>query len=63
HTVFAAPVCAADSARAIGPEADLVLCASLPRRFRAVGAWYARFPQLTDDEVLAALDAEWGTGA
>lgn len=62
HTVFAAPVCAADSAEALAAEADTVLCAGTPRHFRAVGAWYAEFPQLTDAQVEAMLRAEWGAG-
>ncbi|HEY3009243.1 MAG TPA: phosphoribosyltransferase family protein [Micromonosporaceae bacterium] len=50
--IFAAPVCADDSAAALSASAaDAVICLLRPRRFRAVGEWYADFAQLTDDEV------------
>ena len=51
YVVFAAPVCAADSARALHSEADAVLCVSAPEDFGAVGRWYSSFEQISDEEV------------
>lgn len=53
--VFAAPVCARSAQDALRELADDVVCVHAPTDFRAVSAWYRRFPQLSDDEVLAAL--------
>lgn len=55
--VYAAPVCARDSAVALRADgdADEVICLAAPRAFGDVSRWYRRFEQLTDDEVLAAL--------
>lgn len=53
--IFAAPVCADDSVDALAAIADAVICVRRPRRFRAVGEWYADFSQLSDDEVEALL--------
>lgn len=53
--VFAAPVCAPDAADALVGDADAVLCVHRPRRFHAVGEWYADFDQLTDEQVEAVL--------
>ncbi|GGM72819.1 phosphoribosyltransferase [Longimycelium tulufanense] len=54
--VFAAPVCAPDSAEALQADADLVVCVAEPIDFRAVGRWYRDFRQTTDEEVLSLLD-------
>lgn len=53
--VLAVPVCAPDSAVALGAEADDVVCVLQPAGFGAVGAWYDRFDQTSDDEVLRLL--------
>jgi predicted phosphoribosyltransferase len=55
--VFAAPVCAPDSAEALcrDGDADAVVCLARPARLGAVALWYRDFRQVTDDEVLAAL--------
>ena len=55
--VLAVPVCAPDSARALQHEADDVVCLLQPDNFRAVGAWYERFDQTSDAEVLDLLAA------
>ncbi len=39
------------------PEADRVVCAITPRRFRAVGRHYRDFTPTTDEEVARLLDA------
>jgi putative phosphoribosyl transferase len=53
--VFAAPVCAPQTARLLSEEADRVVCVSEPAELFAVGAWYADFSQTGDDEVIALL--------
>jgi predicted phosphoribosyltransferase len=53
--VFAAPVCAAEPARALASEVDEVICPHRPESFIAVGGWYGDFAQVTDAEVLSLL--------
>lgn len=55
--VLAVPVAAADTAKRLAAIADHVVCAMVPRHFRAVGFWYDDFDQTTDDEVLRLLSA------
>jgi putative phosphoribosyl transferase len=55
--VFAAPVCAPQSAAMLRSEADEVVCAAKPEDFRAVGQWYEDFSQTTDDEVVSLIEA------
>ena len=50
--VFAAPVCAPDSADRLRSVADDVVCLSSPPNFGAVGNWYQNFAPTTDQEVL-----------
>lgn len=52
---LAVPVCAAETAERLEPLADEVICVISARRLRGVSAWYARFPQTTDEEVLRLL--------
>lgn len=59
RVVFAAPVGPAATVRRLGWECDEVVLVETPRAFSAVGEWYRRFDQVTDQEVLAALR---GTG-
>jgi predicted phosphoribosyltransferase len=54
--VVAVPVGAPDTCQALAAQADEVVCAAMPRPFRAVGLWYRDFPQASDDEVHALLD-------
>lgn len=54
--VFAAPVCAPDTAEALRSEVDEVLCAETPADFMAVGVWYENFNQVTDEEVVRLLE-------
>ncbi|SDO71304.1 putative phosphoribosyl transferase [Nakamurella panacisegetis] len=56
QVIMAAPVAPRDVVRRL-PEADQVICASLPADFLAVGAFYRDFTPTTDDEVVALLDA------
>ncbi len=55
--VLAVPVCAPGAAQALEQEADEVVCVLQPEGFRAVGAWYERFDQTSDAEVLDLLAA------
>jgi putative phosphoribosyl transferase len=60
HVVLAtgvAPMCVWER---IKSEADEAVCLITPREFRAVGQFYERFPQLTDDVVRALLNADGG---
>src|SRR5438105_12194327 len=54
--VVAVPVGAEETCRQLAREADEVVCAEMPNPFRAVGLWYADFPQATDDEVRRLLE-------
>jgi putative phosphoribosyl transferase len=58
--VIAVPVGAPDAVQRCAAEADEVVCLRAPEDFRAVGQHYRRFPQLTDAEVTAVLDAAAG---
>jgi putative phosphoribosyl transferase len=58
--VLAVPVAAPSSAVAMLAEADDVVTLATPAAFRAVGEWYVSFRQLTDADVLAALDSGSG---
>lgn len=60
--VLAVPVCAPDSAARLRDEADEVICLSEPPLLYGVGQWYRDFSQVSDGEVIAALDAS-GSGA
>lgn len=57
RVVVAVPVASADACTALRNEADEVVCASVPAHFMAVSAWYRDFPQLSDGEVIDALEA------
>jgi len=53
--VLAVPVGAADAIATLGKLADEVVCLLIPDRFQAVGEWYGRFDQTSDEEVMALL--------
>jgi putative phosphoribosyl transferase len=53
--VLATPVAARDTAQALRGEVDDLVCIEMPRRFEAVGAFYADFRQVEDEEVSAIL--------
>jgi putative phosphoribosyl transferase len=57
RVVLAAPVAPASVAAALHEAADDVVVLASPRPFVAVGRWYARFEQTSDEEVLAVLAA------
>lgn len=53
--VLAVPVAPGASMARLGHEADEVVVLAAPEPFFAVGEWYRRFDQTTDEEVVAAL--------
>jgi putative phosphoribosyl transferase len=57
RVVLAVPVAAPESVRELSDVADAVVAVETPSPFFAIGAWYERFTQTTDDEVQALLGA------
>lgn len=55
--VVAIPVAPQDTVTQLAQYADDVVCIAMPRPFRGVGAWYADFRQVTDEEVTELLHA------
>jgi putative phosphoribosyl transferase len=55
HVVLAVPVGAPDTLRHLRAGADEVICLYAPALFHAVGQFYDRFEQVSDDEVVALL--------
>jgi predicted phosphoribosyltransferase len=53
--VVAVPTAPAVTCQELRHEADEVICASTPPRFRAVGLSYRQFPQVSDEEVRQLL--------
>jgi putative phosphoribosyl transferase len=51
----AVPVGAPESCSELSEVADEVVCAAAPQPFYAVGLWYRRFSQTTDEEVIRLL--------
>ncbi len=60
RVVVAVPVSPSGTAAAFHPAADDFVSILSPTEFEAVGWWYRQFPQLSDDEVLAALRSASG---
>lgn len=54
--VCAIPVAPPDTVAAVRRECDEVICLLAPADFRAVGQYYMQFEQVSDAEVIAALD-------
>ena len=55
--VLAVPVAPADTLAALRSEVDELICLQTPEFFHAIGSYYADFHQVSDDEVIAELDA------
>jgi putative phosphoribosyl transferase len=53
--VLAVPVCSPDALERLRIEADQVVCLRVPRLLRGVSQWYSDFSQVSDEEVLDAL--------
>ena len=56
RVVLAVPVAPPGWQARIGEAADEMVCVGTPRRFAAIGQFYARFPQVSDEEVIACLE-------
>ena len=56
RVVLAVPVAPPGWQARIGAEADELVCVDTPRGFFAIGQFYARFPPVSDDEVIACLE-------
>jgi putative phosphoribosyl transferase len=56
RVVLAIPVAPAEAMANLAKEADEVVCLATPEPFYAVGQWYARFPQTSDQEVIRLLE-------
>lgn len=54
--IVALPVSPQETAAELTREADRVVCLSQPGQFRALSYHYLRFPQLSDSDVVAAID-------
>jgi putative phosphoribosyl transferase len=55
NIVVAVPVGPTDTIEDLKKEADLVVCLYTPSSFMAVGQFYDRFPQTSDEEVMEIL--------
>ncbi|WER50626.1 phosphoribosyltransferase family protein [Cupriavidus sp. WKF15] len=56
HLVCAVPVAPPQTLERLRPYADEVVCLESPPSFRAVGEFYREFPQVDDEQVVAALN-------
>ena len=56
RVVLAVPVAPPGWQARIGADADELVCVATPRGFLSIGQYYARFPQVSDEEVLACLE-------
>jgi predicted phosphoribosyltransferase len=53
--VFAAPVCAYETAESLRSKADDIVCAITPYNLRSIGLYYDDFHQVSDEEVIQLL--------
>ena len=53
--ICAVPVAPPDTAAKVAENCDELICLETPESFYAVGQFYRHFPQVEDDEVIAAL--------
>jgi len=58
--ICAVPVAPADTLVKVQQYADEVVCLEVPENFQAVGQFYADFPQIEDEEVIAILQDSAG---
>ncbi|MCK9512881.1 MAG: phosphoribosyltransferase [Pigmentiphaga sp.] len=49
--VVAVPMASVEARDALAAQADDIIVLATPQRFQAVGQWYAKFPQTSDEEV------------
>lgn len=57
--VAATPVAPASTLALLRREADYVVCPQTPEPFYAIGGFYERFEQVTDEEVKETLEGFW----
>ena len=57
--IAAVPVAPASALETIRPLVDEIICAATPTPFMAVGYWYEKFSQVSDDEVCNLLSLAW----
>lgn len=55
--VLAVPVASEEGLALASKEADDVLCLETPPFFAAVGQWFGDFPQISDEQVVEALES------
>lgn len=58
--VFAAPVCAYETAETLRTKVDAIVCPVTPYSLRAIGLYYEDFHQVSDDEVVQLLQRAKG---
>jgi predicted phosphoribosyltransferase len=63
RVILAVGVCATDSAIELRPEVDDLVCVLEPADMGAVGMYFDEFEQVSDDEVVALLEAARDTAA
>ncbi len=56
RVILAVPVAPPEAVARLSKEADEVVALATPEPFFAVGQWYERFPQTSDDEVVELLE-------
>lgn len=61
--VVAVPVAPADTAEAVASSVDETIFLAVPRPFLAVGNWYQKFGQTSDEEVQRLLEQAWHANA
>jgi putative phosphoribosyl transferase len=54
--VLAVPVAPRHTLKLLRREVDEIVCLGRPAKFRSVGQFYRKFPQVSDQEVIALLD-------
>ena len=59
--IVAVPVAPEDTIDRLSESADQIVCLASPAPFYAIGQWYQRFEQLSDDEVSRLLGHAWRT--
>ena len=57
--LVAVPIGSAEAVKRLTDEADDVICLDTPAHFMAVGSFYQRFDQTSDEEVRRLLDRAW----
>ena len=59
RVIVAVPVAPPATLKELAPQVDEVVCLEAPPRFCAVGQWYDRFDQTSDEEVQELLAMAW----